>query len=164
MKNKKVPIFCSVETLRQMVVSSVGSKMFRSSYFFSGEKIKDFCRGGKLSCVFYVSFLLSAFGLIKGLHLTVDGLEKDLSESGWFSVPISPFISLCSVVIWKKRKGFNGKEHRHAGFYIGRESCCVSTKNGVPAEHDMYCDEKREIDRIFAHPALAAQFLSLINS
>jgi hypothetical protein len=99
------------KTLFKLIENSIGSKLFRNNYFFIGYKSqsKDILKNGKLSCAFYVSFLLYFIKLISNLHTTVEGTLKDLEKSGWYKIN-KP--KKGAIVLWDKKDG-----HYHIGFY-----------------------------------------------
>ena len=80
--NKK-PAFELKKNLVAIVNSSVGSRMFRKCNFKIKGKSIEVLDDGDLACAFYVSTILKIFSLIKDLHTTVNGTEKDMVESGW---------------------------------------------------------------------------------
>jgi len=142
------------ETFLGMIEHSVGSKMFQSSYFSEEGKLTDFCCRGRLSCAFYVSSILKIFDLVKTLHTTVEGLEKDLIRFGW---EIKNSIVLPGdIIVWAgaQESGF----HRHIGFYVdGFGYVSNNSKTGRIIRHDFFGPDRfcvRMVEKIYRYPAL----------
>lgn len=123
------------ESYLAMIKNSVGSKMFKTRYGKINNKKKDLVKSGsyRVSCAFFVSNILLFFKLIREPHLTVDGVEWDLKQSGWKKVKK---IKTGSVIIWEKAKQGN-TWNRHIGFFVGNNKA-VSThyKTGLPYMHN----------------------------
>ena len=130
-KTKKL----SVKTLLRdsylaMINNACGSIMWNNYYALVNGKREDIVHDGLSSCAFFVSSILKLFDLIEGLHLTVDGTEKDLKKSGWERISISPKMPKGSVLIWERKlladKQVKKREkHYHIGFYIGDRKSVV---------------------------------------
>lgn len=137
------------KTLLAMVRASVGTTLFRHSYFSQGTRTVDILKNGDLSCAFYVSSLLKIFGLVHSIHATVDGTVTDLLQSGWAPIP-APTASC--IIVWKERKGARGELHKHIGFSIGGgKAISNESKRGIPTIHPA---RYRPIERMFIHPRL----------
>jgi hypothetical protein len=64
-----------------MIKNSVGSKLFRNSFFLIDGKKQDVLRNGDLSCAIYVSSILRLMDLIPEIHTTVKGTVKAMEKS-----------------------------------------------------------------------------------
>ena len=134
-----------------LVKNSVGAKTFRNSYAAVGGKKKDILENGRLSCAFFVSSILVLFKLIKEIHATVDGTERDMEKSGWTKMK-KPKIG--TVLIWEAVNSGRG-EHKHIGFYIGKNKAISNHhKKGFPAVHHWTFGEKngkegRKVEAIY---------------
>ncbi|MCX6813984.1 MAG: hypothetical protein NT078_02130 [Candidatus Azambacteria bacterium] len=91
-------------------------------------------KNGGLSCARFVSSLLYLFKLIKDMHATVNGIVKDLKQSGWKKIK-KPKIG--SILVWEKIDFGNKDFHKHIGFYIGNNKAIStsSPKKGQPVIH-----------------------------
>ncbi len=141
-KEKVIPIL--FDTYIAVIKNSVGSKIFRNFYAeVDGKKI-DITKNGNLSCAWFVSSLLYLFKLTKDVHATVDGMIRDLQQSGWKKIsPKGEYASgekrpkIGSILVWEKIDFGNKDFHKHIGFYIGNNKA-ISTnsfKKGRPVIH-----------------------------
>lgn len=150
---KVIPLF--FETYLALVKNSAGAKTFRNSYAEvgppatpvsglarrAGGKKKDILENGGLSCAFFVSSILIICGLIKDIHATVGGTQKDMEKSGWIKIR-KPKIG--SVIVWEavefsKQSG----AHKHIGFYVGKNKAISNHhKKGFPVVHHWTFGEK----------------------
>lgn len=115
---------------------SVGSRMFRHLYMFQNDGTSlDILQSGKLSCAYYVAFILYHFHLINTPHATVASTVKDLEQSGWQIVD-EPQAG--DVLVWEPSDiHAEGESHEHIGFYLGEERAVSnSSKLGEIVEHD----------------------------
>jgi len=157
MKNRPVTPLVK-ETFLAAVKNSVRTNTFRHLYAKVGSKKLDIAENGRLSCAFFVSSILTIFGLITSVHATVDGTNKDLGKSGWKRTK-KPVIG--SVIIWGLEKSKEGDIHRHIGFYIGNGKVVSNNSAlGRPAIHDWAFGSrngipKRKIEAIFRHQKLS---------
>ncbi|PIS32168.1 hypothetical protein COT40_01450 [Candidatus Peregrinibacteria bacterium CG08_land_8_20_14_0_20_41_10] len=118
--------FLAFTTYLQMVKNSVGSSLFRSSYFEIDGKKVDLLQNGELSCAFFVSNLLKLFGQIESIHIAVKNTVADLERSYWKKIPLEQ-IHPGDILVWEMVDFTgNGKKHGHIGFYIGNQ-LAVST-------------------------------------
>jgi hypothetical protein len=156
--NKKME-FCLRETYWNMIRASVGSKMFQTSIFkVSNGEIKDLCQNGRFSCSFFTSCILRIFSLSRHIHLTVNGLIKDMVDSKWFETDL---LKSGAVLIWEPKLGLDGEMHRHIGFYLGY-NYAVSNDPRWPEEggtmmpiiHHFTFNDTREIEKIYWHSKL----------
>lgn len=118
-----------------VIKNSVGTNMFRSLYARVDGKKEDILRGGDISCAFFVSSVLLIFRLVKEIHVTVAGTERDIKKFGWKknSEPRPG-----AIIVWKP-KFFkeSGETHNHIGFYIGEEKAVSNDHfTGIPVVHD----------------------------
>jgi len=117
-----------------------------------GEEI-DILEDGKNSCAVFVSWILLALEMVKKPHATVEGVEKDLAESGWYEIKeLRPG----AVLVWESKVGqFDGLLHRHAGFFVGNdEAISNDTASGFPRRHHVTYGDSRKIEKIYWHPDL----------
>lgn len=136
------------KSLKILIKNSLGSKFFRSLYFFVTNKSKDILKNGDLSCAFYVSVILKILGLINDLHTTVKSTILDLEKSGWYKIEKPKF---GAVILWDYKS--RGK-HMHLGFYWGNNKA-VSNSSRVksPQIHSIYY-QNRPIKAIYFHKDL----------
>ena len=150
--NQKI-ILDKRDSYLKMIENSVGSKLFQDFYIYpvkspisrgispkaklfnkmSQKRIKkDALENGKLSCAYFVSFILHNFDLIKNSHLTVLGTIRDMRESDWFKINHP---RKGAVLVWD-REVSTKEPHRHIGFYIGRKQAISNnSKKHVPIRH-----------------------------
>jgi len=146
-----------LDTYLAVVKNSTGSNAFRNFYAKVRGRKRDIARDGELSCAFFVSSVLLTFGLIKRLHGTVSGVERDLKRSGWKRIA-RPRTG--SIFVWEELEDDRGEGHKHIGFYLGgTKSVSNSSRLGQPAEHHFKFMTKngccRKISAIHWHPRLA---------
>ena len=138
------------DTLQAMLIASVGTKMFQHVYVKVEGKQKDVMQKGELSCAFYVSSMLSMFGLIDKSHATVRTTEKKLMEHGWKRARTFKF---GNVLIWDATRQSDG--HQHIGFYLGNQKAISnSSMKKVPHIHHVTYQRKRPVLRMYCHDAL----------
>lgn len=116
--------------------NSVGSHMFRHLYAVDEQGNRsDILQNGRLSCAYYVAFILYHFQLIKQPHATVTSTVKDIEGHGW-TVVDSPEVG--DVLLWEPSiEHVEGESHEHLGFYIGDERAVSnSSTSGEIVEHD----------------------------
>jgi hypothetical protein len=146
-KQKVAPMLA--ETYLAVIKNSLGSKMFRNLYALVGGQKKDITQNGNLSCAFYVSSILLLFKLIKEVHATVSGTERDMREFGWTDIKKPK--NGC-VLVWKETDFTNGSLHKHIGFYVGQQKAISNNyKLGYPTKHNW---KFRKIESILWHPNL----------
>lgn len=136
-----------------MAKNSIDSKSFQNLYLKNEQEgKKEVLENGKLSCAFFVSFILHGFDLLKIPHATVSSLKEDMESSGWEKIKE---LKEGAILIWKKKK-----EHKHTGFYIGNNQAISNNyKKQVPIKHHVTFGKKsepsyRKIETIFWHPIL----------
>lgn len=122
------------KTYLAVIENSIGSNTYRNSYALVDGEERDILKGGRLSCAFYVSSILLMFGLIKEIHSTVKGTERDLEASGWQKVDS---FEKGDVIFWEEIEGEDGR-HGHVGFFWDEHSAISNDSNaGSPAKHDL---------------------------
>lgn len=132
MPTKKLK-FLLKDSLLRTLENSIGTKLFRNSFYIIGGKREDILGNGRLSCAIFVSSILYIFKLIRDVHATVDGTIRDLEASDWRRVR-SPRPG--DVLIWEPLRFADGSEHGHIGFYIGSNMAVSnSLRQGCPAKH-----------------------------
>ena len=152
-----------------LVISEViGSKAFRNYWDKTG---RDILEDGRFSCAKVVSAVPNRVdsALCFAEHATVNGLIKDLFESGWYVLSfengdphfICDHIPTGAVVIWEASPATNG--HRHAGFsYYGNAVSNCAVKR-IPVVHGLFkqTDDKtpRNVELILWHFGLGNPFI-----
>jgi hypothetical protein len=135
------------ESYLAFIKNSRNSHSFRNFYADINGKTVDIVKGGKTSCAFFVSSVLLTFGLIKANHLTVDGLLKDMNESGWYLIN-KPLPG--AILLWEEKLG-----HEHTGFFIiDKKAISNSTVKNCPIIHSFNYLGKRKIKAIYWHKRL----------
>ncbi|GIW67505.1 MAG: hypothetical protein KatS3mg096_373 [Candidatus Parcubacteria bacterium] len=135
------------KSLFVLIKNSLGTKLFKSVYFFIDKKSVDIYKKGKLSCAFYVSTILKIIGLVKDIHATVQGLIRDLEESGWYKIDK---LKKGAIIIWDKEKS----GHLHVGFYLGNNKAASnSSSKRMPIVHSLHY-QGRKILAVYFHNSL----------
>jgi len=138
-----------------IINNSCGSIIWSNYYALVNGKRDDILHNGLASCAFFVSSILKLFDIIEGLHLTVNGTEKDLKKSGWERISISPKMPKGSVLIWERKlladKQVKKREkHYHIGFYIGYEKAVsIWAYHNFPVIHHWTYNGTRKIIRAY---------------
>ena len=145
------------ETYMAVIKNSAGSHAFRNFYATVNNKKIDLMRNGELSCAFFISNVLSAFNLMKGIQITVNRTVRDMKQSGWKRIK-KPKIG--SVLVWEPVDTGKRDIHRHIGFYLGKgKAVSNSAKKGIPVIHHWTFGTnkrkpKRRVEAIFWHRKL----------
>ena len=140
-----------------MIENSVGTRMFCNFYVRVGKRKQNAVQGGKLSCAFFVSFILNNFGLIKESHLTVKSTINDIKRSGWTMIKRP---RKGAVIIWEEKLYSDKNAHSHIGFYIGnKQAISNSTRSHKPVRHHWTFGPRgsknyRKVIAIYWHPEL----------
>ena len=121
------------------VRDSVGSHIFRHLYAVDEHGSRsDILQNGRLSCAYYVAFILYHFQLVKTPHATVTSTEPSDAHA-------------------------EGAMHEHIGFYLGDERAISnSSAIGEITEHDWTFgadnegNPNRKITKILRRPAPSA--------
>jgi hypothetical protein len=144
------------------VRDSVGSRMFRHLYAFDEQgKRSDILRDGRLSCAYYVAFILYHFKLINEPHATVVSTIKDMEKHGWTTVDVP---EAGDVLVWEPSiEHVEDESHEHIGFYVGNERAVSnSSKKSEIVEHDWTFgvdnegNPNRKVIRILRPPSFSA--------
>jgi hypothetical protein len=141
----------------KLIKNSVGVKSYRNFYAVSGGKKKDILKNGSLSCAFFVSSVLVAFGLISKTHMTVEKTLGDLQKNGWREIK-SPKPG--AILLWEKQKQGRGDAHFHLGFVVGAKQAISNRwEHKCPVAHHIFYGAKngkpaRKIEKIFWHEKL----------
>lgn len=143
------------KTYLTVIENSIGSNTYRNSYALVDGEEKDILKNGKLSCAFYVSSILLMFGLIKEIHSTVSGTERDLVASGWQKVDS---FEQGDVIFWEELEGENGR-HGHVGFFWkDGEAISNDSNSGHPTKHNLTFGVANQAPRKvifgYSHPSL----------
>lgn len=122
------------ESLKVILERSVGSSLFRTLYGERGDVLEDVINDGDLACAFFVSTLLSMFGLLsRGVHTTVTKTLQDMLVSDWNETTHPEALA---VVLWKEKMGSDGKPHFHIG---------ICTDDTFAIEHSAVTKSPRKI-------------------
>lgn len=116
-----------------MIKNSAGCNMYQHFYAKIKGEATDITKNGRLSCAFFVSSILTLFGLINKIHTTVDGTVKDLYDKGWKQIK-KPKVGC--ILVWESQRFRNGESHKHIGFYLGKHKAIShSYQKRQPAIH-----------------------------
>jgi hypothetical protein len=140
-------------TYLAVIKGSVGTHMFRHNYALIDGVEKDILEDGQLSCAFFVSFILRAFGLIDTLHARTVGTVRDMEEFGWRHTK-TPHEG--DVVVWEEQQQKSGV-YPHIGFYLDEETA-ISHRDTVstPAVHSLTFEGTRKVTAYYTHEFLAS--------
>ena len=144
------------DTYLQMIINASGSSLWLNNYGIVNGKKADLVANGSLSCAFFVTSILKMFDLIRNLHLTVEGTEKDLIKSGWQEIRISKNMPEGAILIWEKQKTLDSNTfHLHIGFYLGEEKAISNSEvNRFPIIHHYTYYNTRQIIKAYYHKKL----------
>jgi hypothetical protein len=155
-KHKKVLVKTLLkDTYLAIIKNACGSVIWSNYYALVNGKKEDIVHDGATSCAFFVSSILKTFDLIKKLHLTVKGTEKDLKESGWQRIKVSSKMPKGSIIIWERKLSVDKQlkkqeRHNHIGFYIGDEKAVsIWTYHNFPVIHHWTYNKSRKIIRVY---------------
>ena len=162
MENKRMQ-FLVKENLLTMIENSIGSTMFQKTFALLEHQVKeDITKNGRFSCAKYVSSILLLNGLIKGIHVTVEGAVHDMQKSGWYPVNHEALDSLAAgtVILWEPYLARDNQYHKHIGFFVG-DNQAVSNHSllNTPQKHHPTFDTRngvpmRKIIAMYVHPVL----------
>ena len=147
------------ENYLEAIKKSAGSNFFQTIWAEVDGERKDIINNGQFACAMHVSSILlwfTEFGLIKTRHAGVDGLIKDMEDSGWHKID-KPRVG--SVIHWELVDK-NGDANEHIGFYISDDRAISNEgTKGTPVEHHYTYGEtngkpNRKIEGIYWHPKL----------
>lgn len=154
--NSKIKLL-STDTYLAVIKNSVGSKIWQNYYAKAGKDKIDIMRAGDLSCAFYVSSILTMFGLIEKIHGTVSGTIFDLEKTGWQK---TKNLEAGNIIVWEKKIGKDGEAHRHIGFCLDEKTAISnSSKTRKIAKHHITYGQRngqpvRAIEVIYTHKKL----------
>jgi hypothetical protein len=140
------------KTMMKVVENSVGTNMFRNFYAHVDGVEQDVMRDGELSCAFFVSSILTMFGMIERIHGTVDGTVHDMVAQGWKKIDT---METGAVIVWEALIDGSGEKHKHIGFVVG-ENTAISNNSiiKVPFKHSIDMSESgkpRKIEAIYTN-------------
>lgn len=142
---------------------SVGSRMFQKYYARVNGTQREVLGNGTLACAFHISCILTMFGLVHGLQITVHRLLDDMERSGWKKIQ-KPRPGC--VVLWaakpanpnryEKQKRTHASVVRHMGIYLG-EGKAISNRSDRGTVHVPYIHplRYRPIEAYYWHPKLS---------
>ncbi|MFA4995741.1 MAG: hypothetical protein WC536_01205 [Patescibacteria group bacterium] len=135
------------KTYLKTIKNSVDCNVFKNFFIEEDDKEIDAMQNGKLSCAFFVSGILTMFGLIESIHGTIKGTILDLEKSGWIRVD-EP--SPGDILIWEAKDCGTNAGHRHIGFYIG-DNLAISNdyEKGTPIKHNWTYGDYGKIETIY---------------
>lgn len=135
-------------TYLSMIEGSVNSRAYLHQWALIGKTMTDIADNGGVSCAFFVSFILSGFGYITGIHSTVSGLVRKLESSGFKKVRIP---KKGAIIVWETKQQPSGP-HAHIGFWLSPEIAISNhPTQGLPKAHhptfgvDKFGEPKRKI-------------------
>ncbi|MFZ2803851.1 MAG: hypothetical protein WA001_01375 [Patescibacteria group bacterium] len=139
------------ESYLAAIKNSASSKTFKNFFATVDGKRQDILKDGKLSCAFFVSFVLFHFGLLKKPHTTVEGTVKDMENSGWEKTRMS---RPGNVLVWEAENDDDSERHAHIGFDLGNgKAISNSSKKRMPVIHSRTFGGKRKIVAMYQHPS-----------
>lgn len=119
-------------TYLSMIEGSVNSRAYLHQWARVGKTMTDIANNGGVSCAFFVSFILSGFGYISGIHATVSGLVRKLESSGFEKVRTP---KKGAIIVWETKQQPTGP-HAHIGFWLSNtEAISNHPQKGVPKVH-----------------------------
>ena len=150
------------KTYIKMIENSAGTRMFNSAFVRDKETSEelDILNDGEYSCAFFVSGLLTLFGVMDRPHATVKTLVKKLEEAEDWQEVSSNELKAGDVIVWEEIIFDDGSKYEHIGFYLDKDTA-VSTdwgKRMVSLHHPTCGTEngkpKRPITRGFRNSEL----------
>ena len=137
------------ESYLQMIKNSVGTKMFRNLYLEKDGRKIDATKNGELSCAYFVSNVLSIWGMIEEGHATIKRTIEDMEKSEWEKISKKK-IKPGDVIVWEEKVFNNHEKHCHMGFYIGnKRAISYSHRAKVPTAHVWDYNDKRKIIAVY---------------
>lgn len=145
--------FALYKSYMAAIKNSIGGRSYRNLYYrLPGGSFMDVLQKGNLSCAYFVSSILTRFGLIKDFQINVEETVKVMKESGWKQIekPRPGSVIVWSKVCFKK----SGECHMHISFFIDKRRAISNASNlRYPAIHGLH-PNGRKIVEILWHPAL----------
>jgi hypothetical protein len=142
------PVRQYFKTYLKFINNSIGSNAYRNFYVKTLSKGEfDALDDGDNSCAFFVSAVAVIFKKLGGIHGTVEGVVKDLQNSGWHLVGVP---QPGDIIVWEARQFADGTKE-HIGFAIGNgKAISTSASHKTPVEHELnFGAEQRKITHIF---------------
>lgn len=128
-----------------MIKNSPGTNMFKNFFVLLANEEKDVTQNGSLACAFFVSSVLTIWGLVEHVSGTVTGVETMIKKSGWLKINRP---KPGAVLVWEEKK-----EHRHIGFCLSPH-LAVSNCPNRPKIHDLnFSCQNRKLEAIYWHPS-----------
>lgn len=135
-----------------VIRNSRGTRMFRNYIARVDGVTRDITEDGDKSCALYVSSVLTLFGLIRTVQVTVHRTLTEMERCGWKKIRTP---RKGCVLVWDEKRNGNGHPRKHIGFYIGGgKAISNNSRRGCPAEHAHTTYGGRGILTILWHPAL----------
>jgi hypothetical protein len=126
--------------------------MFRNYVAKVDSVRRDITEDGDKSCAFFVSSVLSMFGLLRTSEVTVHRTLKAMQRAGWKEIR-TPRVGC--VIVWKEVQNAQGTLRKHIGFYIGDDKAISnSSLRGVPVKHSYKSYKGRGILTMLWHKNL----------
>lgn len=144
------------ETYIKLLENSPGTRMFNSAFVRfvdTGEK-KDILNDGEFSCAFFVTSVLTQFGILEEPSATVATTKKKLLEKGWKTITDIPITG--DVVFWEEKTFADRSKNTHVGFAVSStEAVSTSYKEKMVVRHDITFGDTRKVDLILRAPESA---------
>lgn len=144
------------ETYIKLLENSPGTRMFNSAFVRfvdTGEK-KDILNDGEYSCAFFVTGILSMFGILDEPSATVATTKKKLLEKAWTVVGGESVAG--DVLFWEESMFEDGSLNMHVGFALSAtEAVSTSYKEKMVVRHDITFNGTRKIDLVLRAPESA---------
>lgn len=148
------------DTYLSMIKGSANTQMYRHAYALVDGIKTDLTNNGEYSCAFFVGDLLRRFRLTNEPHLRVQGLVKDMIDSGWVETTTP---KTGDVITYEPKTESDGTSHLHVAFYLGEDQAFGNlTSKGAPGQHHMTFGMNadgtpiRRTSRFFTHPTFFA--------
>jgi len=129
--------------------------LFKNTYAQLEDREGDITKNGALCSGKLVSSILYLNKLIHDMHVTVEGVEKDMCSSDWRQVQE---LTAGCVLTWEDG---NGNLKTHIGFYVGDDQAISNNaEKGLPEQHHYTFgtteqgEPKRKILSMYWHPVL----------
>jgi uncharacterized protein YycO len=143
---------CIRDSYLAVIRNSKGTRMFRNYVAKVNGVKRDITEDGDKSCAFFVSSVLSMFGLLPTHEVTVHRTLKTMKKSGWKEIR-APRVGC--VIVWKEVENAHGILRKHIGFYIGDgKAVSNSSTRGVPVQHSYRSYKGRGILTMLWHKNL----------
>ena len=135
------------------IANSVGSKAYQSIFAMVDGRRRDLTQRGTLSCAYFVTAILKLSGLLRSIHLTVDGTVKEMRTQGWKKVR-GKKLRPGTVLVWGAEQ-FSDGPHKHIGFFVGNgRAVSTSYRSRTVRRHHWTYNGKRPVTAAYWHPKL----------